>query len=392
MVSLWMLAITFQVLLGAETSKAPPTCRGLFVPLRSPLISSTTASPKPAQTWIASYRQAPVSDRIRDAARSVFRLTMIDPAGTRPVGEAIALLYGDEFNGLDLQTAYQEIRGIPSRYLGPDGAQAHILLLYQMKKCFQMGLTLDTCLVSLRRNESTVFVGADARGPYLMGALHTFRTFTDSEYLSGRRPLEAWLFGDNGSVLYGPEDLTIHIDPSVNSWTLAHQMGRPENEDVQPGDDSILLRTSKRVGLPLVMARELPFPGDEVYLVGFPGTDNGDSRLTPMLDRRAIAGASLLDLEGTVRIARQNAALEWGLDESEVSQNLVNPAYFQQRFAQALYFQGLTAGGMSGGPILNSRGEVVTILSYSYHAVRRKSGEEVPARFPLFNGPRHPLP
>lgn len=299
-----------------------------------------------------------IPQAVKDSAKSVFKIAV--PAGKRvPVQQ----IFGEQ-SLEDMMTKLQNMP-ISESVTAIDKA----IFAVQIYDCIQQKTV--ACQVFQGVSTGTAFVTGD--GQDLRTAFHVVEDlakFDDHEKrLNPRRsatPINILLVNSDGQAVRSPADLGA-IFKSVPSRALRNDLYKDRKDHrVQFNDDQVLIRLRVPVATPIPIAKVSSKPGDIAFIAGVPHQTQ---------DRRAFR---LPDSDGmTVRASKGTI-----LGTSELSTRLrqsgldVDKKFLEESLLNAVALTADGAPGLSGGPILNTRGEIIAI----YTAAVPQSGVAYPLR------------
>lgn len=301
-----------------------------------------------------SLQSKGVPESVRLAGRSVFHLEIL---GGRE--ELIQTVDVSEDKGRELK------QRISTKYRNKDFTEA-LVLIKQIEFCERAPRKENqkSCTLNFDIRKSSGFIAGDANT--LWAASHAVNAYLDlvllgakiskQKQLRNHQRVAVFIFDAENRLVFDPyvDKATILAPPRLTKHAIATKRFF--------GDDSdyISLNLSKRIAPPLSFAREVPAVGNSVYVLGFPACtacaldgivvddplDFADRSPAPNSDGKGLkfTFGKILPLEG----------LEAFFD--------IEPGTLQRMDLKHMIFHSADSHyGMSGGPTLNARGEVIAI-------------------------------
>ncbi len=273
-----------------------------------------------------------------------------------------------------------EMRSI-RELIGNDGLQTRIDLLkriqeggapppstddinsWQIEKCIK--LKSKECFLSTAYRSSTVVLTGDGTTsstvfhnlklflrPFLRKAKLQGFTAKETAALLRRMPIPAFFYNYRGELIAEPTNLSVRIK-EISAEQIAEAWQNLNMKDMPTFLDKTALSFSRKLGKGVPIAKNPPTVGEFTAIFGYPGATN-KWRQMGSTDSN---GHSLYCTVGPV-ISAETAAhqMEWGFTQlSEAEQNLYR--------SKATFTAAASFGGMSGGAVFNSTGELVAVHS-----------------------------
>lgn len=296
---------------------------------------------------------------LRSAAQSVFevRVPSISPESFRVMD-----LESEEFR--DFQKI---INSLPEEKFSK---QERVVVEKQIEYCRRQNNS-HACDIMLHIEKGTSFL-AGGDGSYLLTNAHVVDRYLTSmakaegksvpEYLERPQWVPIFIFDSSGNLVLDPylnyPALVKFGTPSLMTLLLG-SFGRWYSED----SDYVVLKLPKVLGKPLKIAKSFE-PGDNLYHLGFPactGCDANPNKTDPEenRDRKHFGNSNGKDLYWNP--PGKSYSVE------QASQILKTPPDFFERsnLKSWIFFSSDGQVGMSGGPIINEKGEVVGVYAGS---------------------------
>lgn len=285
---------------------------------------------------------------VRKAASSVFMIAFpIGPQisvrkvfGNRPIQQIISSIYVyDGWNDLEI---YQQ-----------DG------LMVQLKECAKIKKPLD-CLIQTRFTQASAFVMGDGR--HLRMTFHSVALLIKEHwqnretqgFFSGVE-IPLFIYDYSGNKIYSPEDGPAHV--VFPTLAMALFDNRKEDDLIHPNRDVVDVELSAPIALPLRRAQNVAAPGEPVYHIGYP------TKTTDRFQYGApdAPGGQLRVSMGEIITPEASWIKHGGSLEENCASQLASLGRMTLTSADG-------GPGMSGGPTLNAKGEVLGTFTAVYPA------------------------
>jgi hypothetical protein len=213
------------------------------------------------------------------------------------------------------------------------------------------GLIGDKCNISLAFSIGTAFLAGD--GKTLWTAQHVAHLVTSINpgAATPSENLAVFVFDRSGKLVVDPYEIAVTNKFSRRQLDLPLFMVGGTSEDYQA------FSLSKPIGQPLPIAPSVPAKGERITVVGYPSATGPQ-----------VANSNLYE-DFSDRSPRPNSignTIEFSFGEVAdyfYYQAVLNPDEQRSDSPQSIYTTADAVPGNSGGPVFNSRGEVIGLVS-----------------------------
>jgi hypothetical protein len=179
-----------------------------------------------------------------------------------------------------------------------------------------------------------------------------------------RIQLLAFIYDSQGNLVGTPENLTVHVD-NINQGDIAPlkkyvqrtESSMEEGKLFPPHLDLVTLKIDRALGPGINISTSPPTPGEDMWQFGFPRKTSG---------WKFFGG---LDSDGNSFYCSKGSSLDFSQSISIGNLSLKNLSLGEDEMNQmknnVIFISASGEHGMSGGPILNAKGELIAIHSGS---------------------------
>lgn len=276
---------------------------------------------------------------VRTAAQSV--VLIITPEGKlTTVGEVFGPLLGN--------VSFQEIvKRVESKAVSQDFvAGEKDLYLYELRQCAKSPDPM-TCKMYEGDKISAGYIIGD--GSRVRTAFHAVEDLVGDAIESGNvmaGKIQVWIYDSSGKPLWSPESGL--VPAFFSTANLAALQKRADGTIIPPNEDLAEIQLDRRIGPAVPHASVLPNPGETIYQIGFP--QRSADRV--YFNAPDAPGAQLRIAYGRVLTIEETAA-KLGIQMPYLS-------YESKRILNMTVVTDADGGpGLSGGPAVNAKGEVI---------------------------------
>ncbi len=342
----WSMTERFSIFLLSEMAKFPKWV------LATPFILLTSISLGGANKGFQGPDSKDCSATAHLARQSTFRIIL-------PTADQISIkqAFGQDTPELRANlVATLKSRNLPA-------PSADDVNRWQIERCLQD--KTEDCFFSKTYTSATMVLIGDGRQALTafhniklllsetiaQGSQQGFSNLTISQSLN-RSALPLFVYNDQGKLIASPNDLTAQLQ-EITAEQVEVAARNLASNDYHSAFDRVSLKFSRSLGTGVKIASKLPKPGETVRLFGYPAA-TADRKKNGANDSN---GQSFYCTVGTV-LSPDEVARRIHFNLSKLS--AIEEMLYRQ---ETIFATNDAVGGNSGGPLLNSEGELVAVLS-----------------------------